>query len=62
MSVYFIFNYVCGVIYRIGQVVFKSFFCTYIDDGCNFAHGQTDKPWADGVWASRWYTTPHALF
>ena len=23
MSVYFIFNYVCGVIYRIGQVIFK---------------------------------------
>ena len=26
MSVYFIFNYAWGVIYRIGQVVFKSFF------------------------------------
>ena len=26
MSVYFIFNYVWGIIYRIGQVVFKSFF------------------------------------
>ena len=26
MSVYFIFNYVWGVIYRIGHVIFKSFF------------------------------------
>ena len=26
MSVYFIFNYVWGVIYRIGQVIFKCFF------------------------------------
>ena len=28
MSVYFIFNYMWGVIYRIGQVIFKSFFAT----------------------------------
>ena len=26
MSVYLIFNYVWGVIYRIGQVIFKCFF------------------------------------
>ena len=26
MSVYFIFNYVWGVVYRIGQVIFKCFF------------------------------------
>ena len=30
VSVYFIFNYMWGIIYRIGQVVFNSFFCKFM--------------------------------